>query len=196
MVNEILQWIVLLFIGMFVFGLTRQLGRYMVGHRQEIANDIGPDPGKPLPLEILDADERQEFEHLILESPERFGMLLVVEEECPGCQAMLARIEDGLAPEGVPRAILSKTTSAAFRRRLEQLADIVVVDEHRMDSAGLRVTPFVFVLDRDLRVGSKSLTSDLARIAEEWRRDTSPAPRRTLGRALSLSTNGGGKGYG
>ena len=89
LVNELAQWAALIFVGVFVIGLTRQLGRYMVTEREEIAHSVGPDVGKALPADLLPRADRDRLAELIRSSAGGWGAVLVVDPDCPGCAALL-----------------------------------------------------------------------------------------------------------
>ena len=52
-VNELAQWVVLVFMGVFLLGLTRQLGAFMRPHSEELA-DMGPALGTEVPSALVD----------------------------------------------------------------------------------------------------------------------------------------------
>jgi hypothetical protein len=177
LLNELAQWAVLIFLAVFVLGLTRQLGRFMVGERDEIAHSVGPDVGKRLPHDVLPEKERETLAGLIRSSAAGWGALLVVDAECIGCAALLDRMEREGAPEGAPVAALSRSSDTEFLRNLARIFDVAVGDPERMARAGLRVTPFVIILDGDLRIAHKALTSDLRAAVDQWRSRDGGAPR-------------------
>jgi hypothetical protein len=176
LLNELAQWAVLIFLAIFVIGLTRQLGRFMVGEREEIAHSVGPDVGKALPREVLPEIERRRLAELIGSSPAGWGALLVVDADCIGCAALLERMEHEGAPDGAPVAALSRSSDPEHVQRLARIFDIAVADPERVTRAGLRVTPFVILLDRDLRIAYKALTSDIRAALAQWRSTNGLAP--------------------
>lgn len=175
--NELAQWAALIFMAIFLIGLTRQLGRFMVGEREEIANSVGPDVGKRLPPEVLPDAERERFADAIEASPAGWGALLVVDQECIGCAAALEALEHGGAPDEAPIAALSRMSNADHEERLARVSEVVVVDPDRVSRAGFRVTPFVFIVDADLRVAHKALTGDLHEAVRQWRARNGGGPK-------------------
>jgi hypothetical protein len=59
LINELAQWAVLLFLTIFVLGLTRQLGNFLVPPEQQRAREVGPGLGTALPADLLAAGARE-----------------------------------------------------------------------------------------------------------------------------------------
>lgn len=168
-VNEIVQWAVLAFLGVFVLGLTRQLGKFLVSPRQELVADNGPALGKRVPERILGGDDAGQVARLMRERDVDWSAVLVVGEGCVGCGPLLERLEADGVPDGGPVVIAARSASPEYRERLERLADVVVVDEQAVADLKIRATPFGLVLDDMLRVQHKDLAWDLGDLVGRWR---------------------------
>lgn len=170
--NELAQWAVLLFILIFVVGLTRQLGRFLVDPQEAVALEQGPKVGKRLPKGLIPGHERARFSALIRGSggPESGGILLV-REECPGCSALLESLAKEGAPESMPILAVSASSGAEHRAFLETVAD-VVVEEEKLAATGFRATPFVILVDADLRILHKQVTTSLQDAVARWQGET------------------------
>lgn len=169
LVNEIAQWAVLAFLGVFVLGLTRQLGKFLVTPRQELVSDNGPALGKQLSGRFAGAGGTGDLTRLMREREVAWSAVLVVGEGCVGCGPLLERLESDGVPDGAPVLIAVRSASPEYRGRLERLADVVVVDEKAVVDLKVRATPFGLVLDDELRVQHKDLAWDLAEFVGKWK---------------------------
>lgn len=168
LINELLQWAVLVFIGVFVFGLTRQLGNFIVPKREQLATEIGPSVGKPLPRDVLSGDARARVARLFAEGGAGFGSLVVVDEECTGCKALIERLERTPLPGGGPLVIMSHKSGPDHAARLNRISPIVISDPEGLTAAGLNTAPFVIVLDEQLKVLHKEVAPDVDFVIERW----------------------------
>ena len=115
-VNEIAQWAVLAFLSVFVLGLTRQLGNFLVSRQELVAADSGPPLGGELPSEILAAAERQQVASLLSDRGSRLRRFSwstrtaravtscssrLKKAECPtGCRLSSSPGKQGLSTHG------------------------------------------------------------------------------------------------
>jgi hypothetical protein len=168
-INEFAQWSVLIVLAIFVLGLTRQLGTYLVPARDVRAREVGPSLGATLPSRFFLPDERASLDALMRGRRTDWVLLLVVSESCPQCGALLERM---LARAGatakLPIVALSRGSSVEHRGQLERVADLVVVDSDRLDAAELTVAPFALIVDRDLRVHQKQFVWDIDELLDVW----------------------------
>ncbi len=189
LINELAQWAALIFLGIFVVGLTRQLGRYMVSEREEIAHSVGPDVGKALPRDLLPTADRERLAELIGASEAGWGVVVVVDPDCPGCAALLQQAEREGMPEHAPAAAVTRSDEAEFAEYLGRVFDVAVADAGRVERAGLQVTPFVLIVDGALRIAHKALTADVSAAVAHWRSQNGRAPARNDDR-LVVETRG------
>lgn len=180
LINELAQWAVLAFMAVFVFGLTRQLGSFLLEPKEEHAVTTGPDLDKPVPKALIRPRERSELAALMKARGADAASVLVVDEDCPGCSDLLDRLAHEGAPENAPIMIVSRLSSEEHVKHLRGLADIVVVDPARLKEVKLDITPFLMVVDRDCRVVHKQLTPDLRDAFARWRLRQQPDNREAV----------------
>jgi hypothetical protein len=108
MLNELLQWAALVFMGIFLIGLTRQLAHFLVDPKEQYANDTGPRLGKGLSEDLLTRAEREQVSALFASRRTAWGAIVVVAETCIGCKAMLERVSDSGVPDGAPLVVISR----------------------------------------------------------------------------------------
>lgn len=176
-VNEAAQWALLIFLGIFVLGLTRQLGAFLTATRDQKAAVTGPSIGKVVPRSLLSAQERQRLADLIRGRGVDWGAILAVDDRCTGCDELLAGLEADGVPERGPLFVFSRSSDEEHQRRLAAIADHVVVDPRRMKRANLTITPFAILVDEHLNVVRKAIGTELVPLIERWReeRDGDPA---------------------
>lgn len=170
-VNEAAQWALLIFLGIFVLGLTRQLGAFLTATRDQKAAVTGPSTGKVIPRSLLSAQERQRLADLIRGRGVDWAAILAVDDRCTGCDELLAGLEADGVPEGAPLFVFSRSSDEEHQRRLRALADHVLVDPRRMKRANLTITPFLILVDEELRVVRKAVGTELVPVLERWREE-------------------------
>lgn len=168
LLNEIAQWTALVFLGVFVLGLLRQLGDSVVPPRERVSRNRGPDLGTRLSDELLTAAERQRLGALMEERGTEWAALVVVSEECSRCHALLDELSVAGAPDGAPVAALSSKSGPDHAALLERAADVAIVDPERLEAAELHVKPFTLIVDRSFKVVHKQLANDLAEAVRGW----------------------------
>jgi hypothetical protein len=180
LINEFAQWAVLLLLVVFVFGLTRQLGNFLVPASEARAREVGPDIGKRLPSWFF---EREEYGHLLQLMEERQSdraLLLVVSEVCVQCSEVVHQLRTNGA-RGAPIVALSRQSSSEHRALLEDVADLVIVDEDRLTRAHLTVAPFALIADRQLTVHDKQFVGKLDDLLRIWTGRSEHQPSGTNG---------------
>jgi hypothetical protein len=184
-INELAQWAVLCFLAVFVLGLTRQLGNFLVPKQDQLAMDVGPRVGQALPSQLLSGEQRHMLAELISASPGGFGAIVVIDEDCLGCKALLERLERSPSPEGAPVAVFSHKSSAEHEARLRDKSDLVVVDPARLKALDLETAPFVMLVDSELALLHKEVAPDIEFVIRRWREEQRlDAPR------IDSGTNG------
>jgi hypothetical protein len=168
LINDLAQWAVIVFLAIMVFGLTRQLGNYIVGPRERAAWDMGPDVGSPLPQELLSAEHRIRLQELIQTRPADFGAVLVVDDTCESCDAILERLQTTGMPEGAPLVTISRLSKTDGAPLAETVADIAITDPERVKNAQVG-TPFLMLLDASLTVKHKALGTHVEAAVAAWR---------------------------
>lgn len=168
-INEAAQWAVLLFIGIFVFGLTRQLGSYLTAGREGAADVEGPRLGQDAPSALMSDAERAHILDRVRETGSDWVGVLVTRENCSTCENMLSDIEEERVPRPPVLILAAAQAGEDHRARLSRLADLVVADERRLERLDVASTPFCMILDRDLRVVQKAIGTRLDMLASRWR---------------------------
>jgi hypothetical protein len=169
--NELAQWAVLLFVAVFVFGLTRQLGFFLVPQRDKLL-EAGPKIGKVLPEVLVEDGRGAALTRLIRRSTGAgFAAIFVIEEDCPACNGLLAHMEAGNVDVSMPMAALLKgDPEAEFGRRVRK-AFAAVIEDNGGDlarHAGIDGTPFLLIVDEQLIVRHKDWGGDLFEGATKW----------------------------
>lgn len=162
MINETLQWIVILVILVFVVGLTRQLGQLLTSGRSDKAATQGPDLDRRLPRGVLTEPESAQLRALMSQRDSDWAAVLAVDERCMGCNEVISKLEAEGVPRGAPVVAVSRQAGAEFERRLDAAFDMVAVGAERLRAADLQLTPFVLMLDQELVVRHKSAASTIA----------------------------------
>lgn len=179
-INEFAQWAVLAFLGVYVLGLTRQLGKFLVPHREELAR-MGPAVGDALPDGLLTATQRQSLLQLVRTSGQGAAALVVIDERCSGCVALVEALSGRPVSDAEPRfiAFLKEPSEGEFAERVAESFDLVLADPtgEALDRADIFGTPLLLVVDGDLVVRHKSFAGDLINEARAWlRKNAGGAP--------------------
>lgn len=168
-INELAQWAVLLFLVVLVLGLTRQLGHFLLPHHEQVL-DPAPDVGDRLPAVLTSDVERDQL--AALADAETAGLLtmLVLNEQCNGCQHLLEDFEKGRVVRHGPLAFVAKESSGDFVERMRRQADLVIedADAAKTQAAGISATPFLLVLDRELRVKHRDFSGNVYAALKQW----------------------------
>lgn len=171
MINEIAQWAVLAVVLVFVFGLTRQLGAFMVGDHRDRAATQGPDLGKKAGSALVTETERTALAALMRERDAEHVAVVAVDQRCRGCDAVITAVEQGDSERNLPVLAISRSADPEFEQRLRSVFDVVAVDADRLRSADVKMTPFVLLLDRNFKVVHKAAAQSVDSAVAEWRAD-------------------------
>jgi hypothetical protein len=170
LVNELAQWAVLAGLLVFVLGLTRQLGNFLIPPRELAEESTGPALGERLSAALLPKVDRDRLIALMHERGSDWAAVVVVSGECRRCTDMLDRLRTDDMPGGAPVVGLSMTREAAHQRLLEQAVDIAVVDPEALDAEGVHVKPLIMIVDRALKVRLKRISPNLQDVARAYTR--------------------------
>lgn len=175
--NESLQWAALIVLGGAILGLYRQLANFLIPRREQVAL-AGPDVGARLPKPLLgDASDR--FAEQLRRSPSGIGLVGVLSGHCPGCQDAIRvlRMDTGLLGDVCSALVVDSHSLPDFVEQVAPLADVVVDDPHlaRAYEAGIHGWPFFLVVDREMRVRARAITSDVLRLVSEARQEDAEA---------------------
>jgi hypothetical protein len=167
-INEIAQWVVLVFLAVFTVGLTRQLGHSMIRSRQDRADAQGPDLNQKIPRSVVTADEWATLAELMAQRGAEVAVLLAVDERCPGCAQLITAAEEHGVPTGLPVMAISRSDNVDFVTRLSSTFDLVSTGTVRFKGADLVTTPYVMLLDTEGRVVHKAAGMLLHPVIDEW----------------------------
>jgi hypothetical protein len=161
-VNEILQWLVLLAICAGMLGLYRQWGNVIGGSYGTATATSGPRLHRPLPAKALAAARP------FMDGGET--TLAFVTEDCSGCQGLLARLEalDEAERGSLKRAVVVVALQATpqFAEALADLPVPVVFDDGEIwGECNIQMTPFLVTVDERDRVLAKEVTHEIDRVA-------------------------------
>jgi hypothetical protein len=159
--NELAQWATLLFLGVFIVGLTRQLGRFILPHEFErpgLAPVQGPPIGarlaqlipEPLLRALTRASSASESSELVV--------LAIVRDHCASCDVLLNELSGSSARPPVV-ALVTDPASAEHVATVAAAVDDVVRDPDGQTAKDLLIaaTPFVLLLDDNLELLHKQL---------------------------------------
>jgi hypothetical protein len=169
--NEVAQWAVLVFLAVFVFGLTRQLGFFLTPQKERLLNE-GPEVGKVLPEALVENGRGETLTRLVRSSTDPgLAAIFVIEEDCPACKGLLAHMEERDVDVGMPMAALLKgDPEAEFGRRVRKAFPTVIEDDGGglARRAGIDGTPFLLVVDEGLVLRHKDWGGNLFEGATKW----------------------------
>jgi hypothetical protein len=162
MVNEVLQWAILVILSTLILGILRQVALTLPPEARS-ATPSGPTVGRRLPQPLLTELERAlpggRLEDDIL--------VAFVTERCPGCQRLLGSLTSGEARESHPLILVAKRPSSQFTKALSETGVPTVLDEKGAlwEASEVRATPLVVRLDSHGRVTGKEVTHHVDRVA-------------------------------
>lgn len=171
LVLELLQWAVIVFLGVMVFGLARQLGAFLVPHREQLEHQ-GPQVGQRLKGPFVEQSVGDAVVAAMRQSGAESAVLLVVDQHCAGCRAVIEDVEklSATSERLVPIAAVVKSAGVTFLAEARELFDVVIEDPDgsRSSSAGVLVTPHALVVDDDLRVEQVVSAAGIAQLVPTW----------------------------
>lgn len=185
-VNEAAQWAVLIFLGVFVVGLTRQLGHFLNSSREQKAKIEGPQLGRVAPNALIAQDERAHLRALMDARGVDWAGVVAMDERCAGCDQLVQALEADGMPQSAPLFVLARQAGAEYVERLRAVAELVVVNERRLNRSGITITPLTMIVDRSCVVQAKGIGSGFDRLlAEIPERQTDASP------VLEIATSDG-----
>lgn len=158
--NEVLQWFVLVVLGLLTLGVLRQVSLMMP---PQAASMSGPPTGRRAPPRLSTQLRRV----LASESLQHGALVAFVTENCVGCQKLLADISEGRQQlNGQPLVVIAHRPSDQFRGALEETGLPLIVDEGQLwDDCRITSTPLVVLIDERGRVTNKEVTHRVERVA-------------------------------
>lgn len=156
-VNEVVQWAVILTLTVLVLGLYRQLAQFMGIAPLSLESNSGPRLGRPLD-DAAQSILRAELDDF---PPSRPTTLAFVHEGCAGCQFLLAHLSNQPVDAATAQMVIvvALRPSPDFLAALHELSRPVVAD-HTGDlwkACDVQATPFQVHLDRHGVVTGKAV---------------------------------------
>lgn len=170
--NELAQWAVIGFLSIFVLGLTRQLGHFIIPRREELVQE-GPSLNRLLPRTMVYDDERPLLHEVFALTSGRLGLCAAVSQSCPGCHALLRNMErnrDEAAMRGLFPLAAWVDGDESFRAAVADVFPVVFEDVggHRSRPGGIVGVPYLLLVDDQLHVRDRSVEADVLRLSEKW----------------------------
>jgi hypothetical protein len=155
MVNELLQWLVLVVVLLALLGVLRQVSLMLPARAR--AAPSGPQIGSRIDRRLLD-----ELTALLQPATRRRGAILAfVTEQCTGCQHLLASIPNINGQLGdLPLVLVARSPSDAFQAAISEtgIPFIIDVDGRLWRATKVTATPLVVKVDASGRVQWKEVT--------------------------------------
>lgn len=169
LVNEFFQWAVILVLLVFVVGLVRQLGHFVVPRREHLLY-LGPEIDKRLPIGLLDGVAVDELRKLIAGSQAKLGLVAVMNDRCPGCKGLLAQLQVIGPPADTPLVAIVDTEDESYLEYVRGLFTYAEADNGgvRARAAGVIATPFVLAIDSEFQVKHRGISGGLHELILEW----------------------------
>lgn len=165
--QDLLQWCAILVLLVFVFGLTRQLGRFVVPRRDQTILD-GPSVGKRFSVRGLTLHNETEISQTA-RAAGKPALVMLASAGCPSCDHLkkeLARTDPTDLPF-VPCALISNERSDVSPSRFKlQINDADLSISH---GAGVFATPFLIFVDDSGFVVATDVGGDLDAISARLR---------------------------
>lgn len=153
MMNEVMQWMTLILIGLLVLGIFRQVSLMLPPAARAVLG--GPRLGARLPRRVLEEIRRAARIELDGEA-----MIAFVSENCLACQELLASLsKTGPDDDGATVVLVSKSPNERFRQALAETGRRTIYDEggRIWKAVGVTATPLVVRVDGTGRVNAKEV---------------------------------------
>jgi hypothetical protein len=165
--NELLQWIALAALFLFILALYRQVGLMLVDRRTYLVGSFGPNVGQKAQRQLLAP---------FPSSPDHAWKLLVfVQERCSACADLVEQLKDwrtqpwadfGLALVGVGAPEYLEELRAAMPAATVVPAATVLDDGITLAGQSIGGYPFAILMDADGTVRAKSIGADATPVLE------------------------------
>jgi hypothetical protein len=174
-VNEVLQWAAIGVLAVFVLGLTRQLGMFIVPRVEQLETE-GPAIGKRLSTALIGRDDATRFAD-VMEREQAKGLAVVIlDHACATCQGLIRSIRETTGPSpatqilGLPSVAVVKSSPASFEAEARAAFPFIITDRDgsACAAAGIYATPFAVLLDREMRVRDRRVSANVPALAHRW----------------------------
>jgi hypothetical protein len=160
-VNETIQWAILLLFAVLILGLFRQIALMLPANRRSA--DDGPRQGQRLPNGLLD-----QLATVLPQFKASHGVTVAfISEGCVGCQRLLAALSDRPADLDGQVVLVVQQPSLAFKAALSELDVPMVFDDtgSLWEACSINATPLVAYVESNGKVVRKEVTHDVRRVA-------------------------------
>jgi hypothetical protein len=160
-VNEVLQWIVLVVLTLLTLGVLRQVSLLLPPSDRGAAS--GPATGRRAPAQLLRRLEAAVGNGGL----ERGALVAFVTEDCVGCQRLLADVTEGRQQlDGQPLVLVAHRPSEEFAAALEESRIPLITDDGELwQDCRIASTPLVVRIDEKGRIAMKEVTHHVDRMA-------------------------------
>jgi hypothetical protein len=160
-VNEVLQWTVLVVLTLLTLGVLRQVSLMLPSTVR--GDEGGPSTGRHAPARLL-----RELEGAVGDAARGRGVLVAfVTENCVACQRLLADVSAGRQKlNGQPLVLVAQRPSDQFRTALEETRIPMIADEGDLwHDCRVASTPLVVRIDEKGRTAMKEVTHRVDAVA-------------------------------
>lgn len=161
MVNETIQWAVILAMALMILGLYREIS--VTSPTRQVGLSDGLHEGDHLPQEVVAklADASARFKAI-------GATISFVVENCSACQRLLGELPGAIRENPGSLAVVAREPSGDFRKALRELGVPIVFDEDGDIWRACRITatPLVVYVDNVGVVRRQEVTHDVRRFAE------------------------------
>lgn len=161
MINETIQWLVIVSLGILIFGLLHQVAGSMPRRTHTTS---GPQLGQRAPKDLLSRIGRAFPEGKLRETL----LVAFVTESCTGCQHLLAELTSANGELSRPVVLVAKRASPQFRQALNEAGHPVIHDDDGTlwDLCRVTNTPLVVELSSAGRVLGKEVTAHVDAVGQ------------------------------
>jgi hypothetical protein len=160
-VNELLQWTVLVVLMLLTLGVLRQVSLLQPRRREA---EAGPPTGRPAPSRLV-----RELKQVIGNGDLPSGAIVAfVAENCPACQRLIADVASGRQKlNGQPLVLVARSPSEAFGAALDETAIPLITDQGALwEECHVTATPLVLRIDAKGKAASKEVTHRVDAVAD------------------------------
>jgi hypothetical protein len=160
-VNEVIQWTLLVMLAVLMLGVLRQLSLLMPSTAR--GAESGPPMGRHAPRRLL-----HELEHAVgTDGRDNGTVVAFLAESCVGCQRLLADLAAGRqTPNGRPLVIVARNPTEGFRAAVDETRLPLIVDSGTLwRECRVTSTPLMVRIDERGRTAMKEVTHRVDAVA-------------------------------
>jgi hypothetical protein len=187
--SELAQWAAIFALGVMVVGLTRQLGAFLLPHRDQLTQS-GPQPGSLLRSPLITPEEQTEIKAAMTRLSAASGVMLIVDQNCMGCRDLIDDLNELASRERrMPLVGLVKGSGVRFVADAHRVFDVVIEDPEsvRVRAADIVAAPHALTFDRALKVENVEVASMIAPHVPTWFKPSARSSSEDIEKAMSIS---------